>query len=259
MGSIRSSLFVAFIACFVGCQTGADPPPEPGSFDPVAKVLPLLRPPGEAALLEHGEQFDIGVALFRTQWLDGSQDSDIHPSARMAFAINGHPAQVGSARINGLALSWNPNGASSSSNTYSRDDSSMYGLDNSMTVTYTGFDGDSYSTIASIAPSFGAIVTPDTISASQGCRFSYGHSIPGDSIFVSVNAGDTGFVFTTPDTGAIVFRPHQLPFNSRVASDGYIIYFHRFHWSVLTSPKGKRVGVYSDQEIYPAISFPGKP
>ena len=250
-----SWLLALSLACFVGCTNSSAPVvTPPGDFDPVLQVCQ-----GDVYPFEHGQKFDVGIAFFRSQWLDGTEPYNDHPVGRMAFAQNGYPIQVGGTTINGVPLTWLPDAASSLSNMYSTGDSNAYGTSDSMTFTYRGFEGESFTSTVEIAPSFGIISSPDTISASQGCVFRYEHPRFGDSIVVSVNAYNSGLYITVPDTGAIVIAPHQLQYDSSVAQYGYRVYFHRSHWAVRTTPSGKRIGIYSDHEIYPGYSFPGKP
>jgi hypothetical protein len=136
---------------------------------------------------------------------------------------------------------------------YDIDNSDAYGAADSMTFTYNGFAGESFTSTVDIAPSFGNISGPDTISASKGCTFKYDHFVPGDTITVS----GYGVSFTTPDTGTITFRPNQLIYDSYVAQYGYQIYWSCAHWTTRMSPSGKRIGIYSSQEI--SLLYPAKP
>ena len=241
---------VFFVAGMAGCSSSSQPNSAPGNFDPVAQVTPLTG----AFQYEDGQKFVVGVALFRSQNPDGTQPEDDVTTARMAFATNGYPAQVNAAIINGVTLQWFPDAASSQSNMYAKDDSNEYGSPDSMTFTYQSFDGESFTSTVDIAPSFEKIISPDTASAGLGCSIKYGYSVPGDSIMIKITSNDPSgsipsFGWSCPDTGGFNIQPHQLTYLSNGVLNSYSVEISRFHWGVITSPKGNHIGIYSSQDV----------
>ena len=244
----RAWIAVLLITSVTGCHSVADSNLSPGDFDPILQVTPLVG----AYQYEHGQRFDVGVAIFRTQQFDGSQPSNDPATARMAFAQNGYPVQVDTAIVNGVTLAWFPDAASSLSSIYSKEDSNAYGAPDSMTFTYLGFAGGRFTTTIGIAPSFGRITYSDTVSVALGCAFRYEHAVPEDSIEVRIQNSDPGgnikpFGWTIPDTGGFIIQPHQLSYIPNGSINQYTVDIYRVHWEALTSPNVKRIGIYSWQ------------
>ena len=239
------------------CRIMVTPSVAPGDFDPVAQV----NPHGSPGRYDHDQKFDVGVALYRTQTFAGSTpDQNYQPEARMAFQIRNQASQVDTASVNGAILPWiSATENSGAWNTYTLHDPSTWGSVDSMTFTYRGFDSASFASTVEIAPSFGKIVHPDTLSAAQGCVFTYDNPVQGDSILVVVWTGSSTLTFSAQDNGMIVFAPHQLPYDATIAANGYEIGLSRFHWCVRTSSAGKRIGIYSEQRTEPGTYFPAKP
>ncbi len=269
-----SLLSLALISVAAGCTTNvedagyylgvveraANPPTFPGSpFEYMVNGGVLLQSSNEIRegssgistdSLEQGQHFDAAVALFRGQTANGLANPNEIPIGHMAFESNGAPNQVGSATINNTALSWTLPGSGSSLAyyAYANTDPNLYGSQDSMAFSYVGFNGETYKDTVGIAPAFGAITFPDTVSVSHGCVISYQHPVLNDSIEIYVNVFDSTFLITRPDTGAIVFSPNQMPLDLTYSNDGFIIYFYRWKWSTQTTPSGKKIGIYSSME-----------
>lgn len=201
--------------------------------------------------LENGQKFDAAVALFRAQDTNGLAYSNEMPIARIAFELNNAPTQVSSASANNISLPW-----LSSDFFYGKSDPNVFGMQDSMTFSYVDFNGETYTDTLGVAPSFGTITFPDSISLSKGCVISYQHSVPNDSIGISVNFSYGSNFFTIrPDTGSIVFAPNELRESSY---HEFTISFCRWNWSTRTSPSGKKIGIYSSMETEP-VYIPSKP
>jgi hypothetical protein len=196
--------------------------------------------------LENGQTFDAAVGLFRAQTTNGLSDPNEIPTGRMAFELNNAPAQVGSATLNNDALAWLPSASAIGWDySYAKADPNLNGSQDSMAFSYVDFNGETYKDTLDVAPAFGTITFPDTISLSHGCIISYQHPNPNDSIGIYLmGEGDTNFFLTRPDTGSIVFATQQLPFKY----NGFTIYFYRWNWSTITTPSGRKIGVYSSME-----------
>ncbi|HWF44760.1 MAG TPA: hypothetical protein VG537_08975 [Candidatus Kapabacteria bacterium] len=259
---------VFFISGVVGCKTASDPfPGFTGGFsdnDPIARASGhgdlFSQDENRILSLENGQHFDVGVGLQRAQYFDGQNEIDNRfPIGAMAFEKNGAPAQASSTVMNGSDLTWFAPKPDEIywCNLYRSSDSAL--SNDSLSFSYQDFDGDSYVARVGIAPTFGKIVCPDTISASLGCHFTYDTSVPGDSIYISIQGVDSGSInssWAQIDTGGFVIRPNQL----RFFSSGYNLYFinfYRIHWTALISPGGKRIGIYSREETEAGI--PVKP
>jgi len=198
--------------------------------------------------LEKGQNFDAAVGLFRGQTTNGLSDPNEIPIGRMAFQLKNAPAQVGSAILNNNTLAWLP--ASSTIGwdwSYGKADPNLFGSQDSMAFSYEDFNGETYKDTLGVAPAFGTITLPNTISISKGCTISYQHPIPNDSIGIYLEMVDTSFFITRPDTGSIVFAPNQLPVDPSGNGD-FVIYFYRWNWSTRTTPSGRKIGVYSSME-----------
>ncbi len=256
----RSILWIAvfFVAGAAGCHSSTAPNLAPGLFDPMIAVAP--NDGIDLSKYENGRQFDVGIAFFRDQDSDGSQPKPFWslPYGAMAFQVNGYPVEVGNANINGDELSWMGDSGEGGYPGIYKNDSVAIGADDSMTFSYQNFEGESFASTASIAPNFGRITLPDTISAALGCTIRYQHSVPGDSIVVSAGdfLGIHGFGWTNPDTAGFTIRPNQLIANiPNVVTNSYNLYIYRTHWDVVISPKGKHIGIFSKQQIMPLGFF----
>src|ERR1700733_4284851 len=160
--------------------------------------------------LEHGQNFDAAVGLFRGQSTNGLTSPNQTPIGRMAFELKNAPAQVGSATLNKNTLAWLPSGSAIGWDwSYGKADPNLFGSQDSMAFSYVDFNGETYKDTLRIAPAFGIITFPDSISVSHGCTISYQHPVPNDSIEIYVTGYgiDTSFFVTRPDTGSIVFAP----------------------------------------------------
>jgi len=200
--------------------------------------------------LERGQNFDAAAGLFRGQTTKGLSDPNEIPIGRMAFQLKNAPTQVGSATLNNNTLAWLP--ASSTIGwdwSYGKADPNLYGSPDSMAFSYVDFNGETYKDTMSVAPIFGIITFPDSISVSHGCTITYQHPIPNDSIgiYFMGYGEDSSFFVTRPDTGSIVFAPNQLPVD-QFESDDFIVYLYRWNWSTRTTPSGKKIGIYSSME-----------
>jgi hypothetical protein len=202
--------------------------------------------------------FDVGVSLSRETYADGT--NALRPQARVAFeeapnrSRSGTASAAANAVVNGLELGWQDCNSHNGADTYFRQDSSLYGSDDSVTYRYTGFNGDSFAGTADIARPFGrfdidhSTTVGDTISISKGFTLHYPNAVPGDSILVAINALDTPAIpyYVVPDNGTITFKPNFIPYNSRIAEVGlFVVDFIRVHLRKQTSPGGKRIAVYS--------------
>lgn len=211
---------------------------------------PLARAAGRDLPEEANQRFDVGVALQRAEWFDGTPIADHdYPEGAMAFEEDSEATQVTSARINGIALPWYaPNDTATYwCDLYRTSDSILNISGDSMTFSYQGFRGESYSATVGVAPSFGTFTYGDTISASQGFDFHYPNSVPGDTIQVFFYGVDTGTVsksWSVPDTGGFIIPPHLLSYYPH-GYNQYSIQISRTRLQVLTSPQGTRIGIYS--------------
>jgi hypothetical protein len=202
--------------------------------------------------------FDVGVSLDRETYADGTRA--IFPRAEMAFeqspskSRNGTPASVAHATVNSLELNWQDCNSQNGADIYFRRDTLLYGKSDSVTYSYSGFNGDSFTSAADIAKPFGRFYIDhgsdisDSVSISKGFTLHYTNVVPGDSILVAINALDTTSVpyYVVPDTGTIVFRPNFIAYNSRMAEVHiFVIDFIRVHLCKQTSTAGKRIAVYS--------------
>jgi hypothetical protein len=207
--------------------------------------------------LEKGQKFDAAVGLFRAQKTNGFADPNEIPIGRMAFELNNVPAQVGSATLNNNTLAWLPSGSAIGWDwSYGKADPNLFGSQDSMAFSYVDFGGETYKDTVRVAPGFGAIKYPDTISLSKGCIISYQHSVPNDSIGISLNflTGSNSFIIR-PDSGSIVLAPNELP---AISDTRFTISFIRWNWSTRISPSGKKIGIYSSMETEP-VYIPYKP
>ncbi len=246
---------VFFVAGMAGCSNTVQNTTQfGGDTDPVGTAIgnPSVEP-------AEGHTCDIGIALRRRCWLDGTRDPDDSHSACMAFENNGSIAQVQSAIINGVALPWiDSSGSVFSIYTYAKSDTLVYGNSDSALFSYSGFAGDSFTSSADVAPSFGQLTFPDSISASTGCTVKYGDYIPGDSITIEVSTDHNIVSQTFPDTGAIVIGPNILPYDSAARQYGYVFSWSRTNWTIQTSSKGNRIGIWSIMDTGP-WGVPAKP
>jgi hypothetical protein len=243
---------IFFEVGITGCHSSTAPNTGPGSFNPLIAVAP----DDDVDRYERGQKYDVGIAFFRGQDSDGTQPKFwwTLPYGAMAFQVNGYAFEAGSANINGNELIWQGNSGEWGLPGDYENDSVAIGDDDSVTFGYQNFEGESFSSKAAVAPSFGTIIVPDTISASLGWTFRYEHSVPGDSIYVSAQdvLGIHGFGWANPDTGGFTIRPNQLIANiPNLAINSYSLYIYRTHWNVITSPKGKQIAVFSSQRIMP--------
>jgi len=204
--------------------------------------------------LEQGQKFDAAVGLFRVQGTNGLADPSTTSIGRMSFQLNNAPAQVGAAAIDNNTLPW----ISAGSWMYVKADPNLYGSQDSMTFSYSDFNGETNKETVSTAPAFGIITFPDTISLSHGCTISYQHPVANDSIEIYVDVFDSSFLITRPDTGSIVFAPNELPPDRMYSNAGFMISLYRWNWSTRTSPSGKKIAVYSSMETQP-VFIPYKP
>jgi hypothetical protein len=234
------------LTSIAGCQSSSAPNTAPGNFDPVATI--------GASRYENDQKFDVGIGFFRCQDQDGMPSLFPGSDIEMAFSSNGNPAQVSSAIVNRVPLPWISPGSQSGyqENIYHKIDSLAYGNPDSMSFSYQDFAGESFTSTADIAPSFGKITFPDTCSAAFGCNFSYEHPVPGDSIKVVISFQGPpdvipSILWTIPDTGGFTILPHQLS-SVPYAPLNYTVAIYRYHWSTVTSPNGKRIGIYSEQD-----------
>ncbi len=211
--------------------------------------------------LEHGQNFDAAVGLFRGQNTNGLSDPNQISVGRVAFESHNTPAQVGSVSLNNDALAWLPSGSTTGLDySYGTADPNLFGSQNSMAFSYVDFNGETLKDSVPVAPAFGTITFPDTISVSHGCTISYQHPVANDSIgiYVTVYGTDSGFFVTRPDTGSIIFAPNQLPVDPYLTvfdsvtgtwpNYGFYIYFFRSNWSTQITPSGKKIAVYSSME-----------
>ncbi len=263
-------LSLALISALAGCTTNVEDPSyyldavqrvvEPGSypaypFGDMWNGRTFLMSSTEISselvgptiiTLENGQHFDAAVGLFRGQTISGLSDPTNLPIGRMAFELNNTPSQVGGAAINNETLAWLPSGSGIGSDwSYGKADPNLYDSLGSMAFSYMDFNGETYNDTVSVAPAFGTITFPDSISISHGCVISYQHSVPNDSIGIYVDMFDTSFFVTRPDNGSIVLAPNQFPHSNYTE---LAIYFYRWNWSTQTTPSGKRIGVYSAME-----------
>ena len=244
------------VTCIAGCTASVTPHYVHGDFseDPVTRAA-------NQYLLQAGDQpYDIGIALYQTQTLNGTSDSDnVNPSGGIAFELDALPAQVISAQLNGINLPWIPENDPTTgwNGLYHSHISALNSFKDSLTFSYQGFSGESYSATVPAAPGFGAFTYADTISASQGFHFHYPKTIAGDTIGVNFYGGDTGtgnfyggntggvnVVWSQPDTGGFIIQPNQLLYYPK-GKNLYFIGIGRVHWQQLISPDGKRIGIYS--------------
>ena len=209
--------------------------------------------------LENGQKFDAAVGLFRAQSSNGVISATNLPLGRMAFELNNAPTQVGNASLNSVALPWLSSiSAIGVDYSYAKSDPNLGITGNNATYSYMDFNGETYKDTVSIAPDFGTITFPDTISLSHGCTISYQHPVANDSIEIYIDVFDSSFLVTKPDTGAIVFAPNELPPDRTYANAGLMISFYRWNWATRTSPSGKKIAVYSSMETEPTF-VPYKP
>lgn len=210
------------------------------SNDPIARALGKITQPYPS----HG-QFDVGVVLERYTFYF---DSVTSAYAAMAFDTNQVPAKADSSLINERTLIWTEYYEPGVLlNIYS--DSTSFGEDDSLSFSYKNFIGESYNGVAGIAPPFKNLVFPDTISESEGFKISYSNFSSNDSIVVKIsfstlNGGALpSIIDTLPDTGTLVIGPELLPHDTAVFHLG--VYLSREKLESQTSPRGKRIGIYS--------------
>ncbi|HET6401385.1 MAG TPA: hypothetical protein VFH95_08310, partial [Candidatus Kapabacteria bacterium] len=226
-----------------------------GATAPINRVAPLQFGPEQGFYARIDSlKLDAAVSLSRSQYFDGDR---YLVNTRAAFEDGTTPVQAGKVTVNRTAIPWyDCSSTQEQADTYSKSDSTLYGSEDSVTLSYSDFKGESATITADVAKRFGTFtfehngVNIDTISASSGYTLRYEYPNLGDSIMVWINTADTAPIpyFVVPDTGAIVFASHQLPYNVKIASLGYEVQLYRMHYSERTSPTSKRIGFISTYE-----------
>jgi hypothetical protein len=222
---------------------------------------PVARANGNAVVYSTNGQFDVGVALSRTD----NKGTSLTAGAAVAFDKNWIPASANGATVNGISLPWLGGGSNDFlPNTFGLKDSALYGNNDSMTIGYSNFDNDYYGGTVEIAPPFGLVAPPDTVSASQGFALHYANILNTDSVQVTLAAFDSTSIdsavivvtFTAPDSGAVAFPTNVLPF----IKDGTYLYeveLYRERFATRTSGAGKKIGIFSN--YYTDITLRVKP
>ncbi len=244
---------VVFVAGMAGCQVTE---PNPLADDPVARAV------GGYHSWEGHQHFDAGVIIIRNENVAPQYSCD----DRMAFDVNNNPVQVNGSELNGNLLQWIPSETSIyNAQIYETQDSNAYGSVDSATFSYTGYDGETWNDKVEIAPVIGPLNAPDTVVVSQGLSITYQNPVPGDSISLSIIAD--GWVTKPPsgsfyyldtslaDIGMITIPPNRLP--NPAGNNSYLIQISRFHFITCVSPKGKIIGIYSEQDY--SGGFDAKP
>ena len=211
---------------------------------------PVARANGNAVIYSTNGQFDVGVALSRSD----NEGASFVSSAAMAFDKDWIPVSANGASVNGIQLPWLGGGSGDFlPNTFGLKDSALYGSPDSMTFGYSNFDNDYYGSTVEIALPFGLTALPDTVSASQGFTLHYTNVFSTDSVQVTLAAFDSTSIdsaaiivtFTAPDSGAVVFPPQALPF-SKGGTYLYEVELYRERFATRTSGAGKKIGIFSD-------------
>ncbi len=257
---MRLLLCCSLLVLLYGCQsTTVDPFAYPSD--------PLARAAGARWSWEPNEPFDAGIVITRIRTSLASKDLGT-TSIHVAFDLSNNPVKVDSIQCNGVHLPWIATEQTfDKANIYAIDNSTIgFGTPDSMSFTYAGYDAERFSTVIPITPDFGNITIADTISISKGLRIVYQKAIPGDSIQVHIVGilADPNQVKnfpydslnldkTLPDTGTLEFTPSELPHVDGIAS--FVIQAIRSHFSTVTSPKGKKIGIYSQME-FPTFDYP---
>jgi hypothetical protein len=214
--------------------------------DPFARILVLY----DVRSFENGKNFDVAIALLRTQWLDGAPDSTVFPAARIAFRGQ---AQVQQALINNVTLPWVAD-SQIPGDAYLANNAQAYGSNDSLQFSYQNYYGESFKNTAAIAKPLGKVTfSSDSISASHPFTVTYDNPVAGDSIEFSIQPVLDTMVF---DVGSITVPANRIHYDSTSALYGYTIQLTRKHFTQMLSPSGKLIGIFSDQRLYPALSLP---
>lgn len=200
---------------------------------------------------------DVAVVIYRATYANADTGSS---DVRMAFNLGSTPAMVEQAIVNGVQLPWiSTEGGLYKAKVYAKNSSDTYGRPDSVTFTYTGFDGEALTHSMPVALEFGKITTPDTIDLRQDWIIRYENAVPGDSIHVHIQAFDSAFSvsefhhiqFFAPDTGAILIRVSEIP-HGRLTKH-LVLQAYRSRLSRSVSPAGKRITTFAVQRINPSV------
>jgi hypothetical protein len=178
-------------------------------------------------------------------------------SVSNGFAIAGfqhqyHPTKPNSFFLEGVSLPWN-DGSTTDFN-HSETFLSRYlalPIRDSITFDYQGFDGENFSAAMTSTGSLGQLTAPDPVIASKGFQISWKHIMSTDTVTVRITYEDSTLtnIFDTVarfrDVGHFDVPPIKID-----RAGGYATYdVTRDHVSLITSPNGKKIAVFSEVGI----------